>query len=185
MLLDLAQGDLLIAPPAIADPRFANTVLMVAQHETTSLAFCLNRPTQHRAQQLVNHLSLELDPNMVVYWGGPVSPQTVWLLHDHSWRMRHSREINQDWLLTSHGDMFSLLAQGHLPLRYWIMCGCSSWAPGQLAAEIQGDPPWSPNHSWLCLSEPDPHWLCQTVSTRLWTASMSLCARQTVSQWMT
>lgn len=185
MIVDLQQGDLLIAPPSIPDPRFAKTVLMVAHHETTSLAFCLNRPTQYRVNQLIKDWDLEIDPDITVYWGGPVNGQTVWMIHDHSWRMQHSLDIDDHWLMTSHVDMFKPLAQGHRPLRFWVICGCSSWAPGQLAAEIKGDPPWSKSHSWLTLQEPNPDWLENTPATDLWIAATDLCARQTVSQWMT
>jgi putative transcriptional regulator len=180
----ICAGDLLISPPGIRDPRFAKTVLMVAHHETTSLAFCLNRPTNYQVSQLIRDQGLGLDPDIAVYWGGPVNTQTVWMIHDPTWRMQHSIEITEDWLMTSHTEMFKPLAQGHRPLRYWVVCGCASWAPGQLDSEILGDPPWSKHHSWLTLSGPDPDWLTDTDSQDLWIASTDLCARRTVSQWM-
>lgn len=184
MIVGLQQGDLLIAPPGIKDPRFAKTVLMLVHLETTSLAFCLNRPTRHRCSELVKDMGIELDPDVVLNWGGPVTPSTVWMLHDPSWRMQHSIDITEQWLLTSHGDMFNPLAQGHRPQRYWCLFGCASWAPGQLESELLGVPPWKPEHSWLTLSDPDPEWLATTSSDDLWIASTELCAKQTTSQWM-
>lgn len=177
-------GDLLISPPAIRDPRFAKSVLMVAHHESTSLAFCLNRPTHHQVSSLVKDQDLILDPDIFIYWGGPVNVQTVWMIHDHSWRMQHSLEITDQWLMTSHTDMFKSLSRGHRPQRFWVVCGCASWARGQLDSEIIGDPPWSKHHSWLTLSDPDPEWLVDTDSNDLWIASTDLCARQAISQWM-
>ena len=55
--MDPKPGSLLIAPPAMADSRFARSVLLVTHNNSAgSFALCLNRPTKHTAKQLSEQL---------------------------------------------------------------------------------------------------------------------------------
>lgn len=179
----LSAGDLLISPPSMKDLRFDKAVLLLTNHSGSSMAFCLNKPTNHRLAEIIDCHLTDRD-NVELYWGGPVAPQTVWMLHDKSWSHPETIEINDEWSMTSHIDMFKNLNDQYRPNRYRIFFGCSTWAPGQLQNEIEGTPPWNPNHSWLILNDPDPEWLLTTPIDNLWTESAELCSKQAVDQWM-
>jgi putative AlgH/UPF0301 family transcriptional regulator len=75
--------DLLIAPPAIPDQRFRKAVIMLT-HDTQqgSFALCVNKPTNHTLQDILDDNDIDANLNFPLYWGGPVSQGTVWMLHD-------------------------------------------------------------------------------------------------------
>ena len=52
--------DLLIAPPTIPDPRFRKAVLMLTHdHNGGSFALCLNKPTEHTLQDILEETGIE------------------------------------------------------------------------------------------------------------------------------
>jgi putative transcriptional regulator len=183
-MMDIEVGDLLIAPPKITDSRFEKSVLLIAHHRETSLAFCLNKKTGHRLSDIVRELNLNLPQDIDLYWGGPVHTNTVWMIHDSSWQHDATVQINDEWFFTSHFSMFHQMADRDMPERFRIVFGCASWAPGQLEAELEGSPPWSKNHSWLVLEKPDPEWLLECDVNKLWIDSTDLCSKKAVAQWI-
>lgn len=177
-------GDLLIAPANMVDPRFRNTVLFLTHHhDEGSFALCINRPTGHTVQEILEGHSIEGEFDWPLYWGGPVNPGTVWMLHDTGWRNPHTIKINDDWSMTSHVSMFNQIRED-LPKRFRIFFGYASWAPEQLAKEFLGVSPWRRDHSWLTATNPDPDWLMDLDETELWSNSVELSAHQAVEQWL-
>lgn len=183
MIPELHAGDILISPPNMPDPRFKNTVLLLTHDsEDGSFALCVNRPTKHLVSELVPDLDLQLD--IPLYWGGPVSSQTVWMLHDRDWSVPNTLEVNEDWSMTSSLAMFHHLADNDRPKRFRIMYGYCSWAADQLQQELQGIRPWKRENSWLVAHGPDPEWLFDVEEDKLWPSAASLCANQAVASWM-
>jgi len=184
-MLELASGDLLVSPPTIVDSRFEKTVLLLTHNtEAGSLALCVNRPTEHKINDIIKELNLKLEDNFPLYWGGPVNPNTIWMLHSKDWQVESTLEVNEKWSLTSHASMFHHLADGDIPKRFRVCFGQSSWGPGQLRGELEGDPPWSKNHSWLVVKQPDAKWLMETPTKNLWIESTTICGEQTVESWL-
>lgn len=68
-------GHLLVATPALLDPNFRRTVILVLEHQDAGcLGIVLNRPTQTPLVDVVPQWQpLAADPG-VVFLGGPVSP---------------------------------------------------------------------------------------------------------------
>lgn len=182
---ELAGGDLIIAPPQIADPRFRRSVLMVTHdHGHGTFAICLNRPTDHPLSQILEPIDIKLDWDQELFWGGPVNAQTVWMLHDTGWRNQYTIPVNDHWSITSHVSMFEQLKSGDLPSRQRISFGFASWAPGQLLAELTGQHPWTHSHSWLILNRPDPDWLISVDPDDMWAQAMQQCGTQAVEHWL-
>jgi putative transcriptional regulator len=177
-------GDLLISPPRVSDRRFEKTVLLVAHHKDTSLAFCLNRRTNYMLSDIVKDIGIDVPQDIRLFWGGPVNSNTVWMIHDSSWVHQSTVPINEDWSYTSHYSMFNNLAERDMPKRFRIVYGCANWAPGTLEAEIEGIPPWSKNYSWLMVEKPDPDWLLECDTDKLWIDSTDLCSRKATAQWI-
>lgn len=182
VLLDV--GDLLIAPPAMTDRRFRETVMLLAHHDETSMAFCVNRCTDMTLPEVLAEVDIENVPEIPLYWGGPVCKNTLWMLHDSQWSSTNTVAINDNWSLTSHITMFQRLADGDFPERFRITMGCASWSEGQLEAELEGLPPWSNNSSWLIANDPDPDWLLECPVEELWRQSCQLSGQQAVSAWL-
>lgn len=184
--MDLNLGDLLIAPTTIPDSRFRDTVIMLCQHGPGgAMGLCLNKPSNHTLADLSQELEITLNPDTPIYWGGPVSPRTIWMLHSSEWSLdEHTVEINEEWSMTSNTRMFYHISDGDMPNRFRFMHGYAAWAADQLEAEVKGEHPWKPQHSWLIAQKPDPEWLFDMEENQLWAASASLCANQAVAQWM-
>ena len=185
MVCAVATGDLLVAPPSMPDPRFTNSVLLVTHHGSrASQALCLNKPSEYTLKEIVGPLKLDLDRDPTLYWGGPVSPNTVWMLHNPEWSTLGTVVINDEWSMTSHMQMFNKIAQNEWPERYRIMFGHSTWGPGQLHRELEGAEPWDPDASWLVVHRPDPEWVINLDVSHLWSSACGVCGQQAVSSWM-
>jgi putative transcriptional regulator len=177
----IKTGDLLIAPPNCLDHRFKNSVMLITRHSDHSMALCLNRPGEINLSRVLDRCDLFYDQDL--YWGGPMFLQTIWMLHDPNWIMVNTVEIDDKWNLTSNADMIDRMVKGDIPDRFRLFYGCATWAPGQLMMEINGEYPWSPEHSWLIAESPDPDWLISTNPDDLWSKSIELSSNQAVSAW--
>jgi putative transcriptional regulator len=177
--------DLLIAPPAIPDQRFRKAVIMLT-HDTQqgSFALCVNKPTDHTLQDILDDNNIEAYLNFPLYWGGPVSQGTVWMLHDSDWSIESTVQLNEQWSMTSNLEMFYCLADGDCPRHFRLMLGYCSWANRQLTAELRGMPPWNHNHSWLVAENPGAEWLFDSAVEDLWMETTQLSSNQAVDSWL-
>lgn len=180
------SGDLLIAPACMPDPRFYKSVMLLSHDNSQgSFALCLNRPLDRHIHEILDsQLGLNLNLNMNLYWGGPVNPQTIWMLHDSSWINQHTVPINDRWSMTSHISMFHNLADGNCPTYFRIFSGYAAWTTGQLELELEGRGVWRPESSWLIARDASPEWVLEQAETDLWTQAVELSAKQAVGQWM-
>jgi putative transcriptional regulator len=183
-MYDIRPGDMLVAPPNMKDDRFERSVLLVTHHQGSSLAFCLNKPSEHRLSKIVEGMDIDLQEDHILYWGGPVSNTTIWMLHDSNWSCDATLPINEQWSMTSHQSMFHNLADGDKPENFFIIYGHAGWGPGQLEGELSGEHPWSKDQSWLIVKQPDIDWVFSTEPDDLWNESTKLCGSQAVQEWL-
>lgn len=187
--MQIEGGDLLIAPAAMQDPRFHKSVILLTHHHKHgSYGLCMNRPTSYTVQDLLEEAELDLGAdfefNMPLYWGGPVQPNTIWMLHDPEWSTEHTVYINDHWSMTSHTSMFYHMADHDLPRYFRFFHGYSGWGPGQLDMEMQSEGPWEKHSSWLTVSQIDPHVILEHDETQLWTMTVELSAKQAMDHWL-
>ena len=180
--------DLLIAPPGIPDSRFKERVLMLTHHhDQGSFALCVNHELDYTLQDLMAKVDVDMDceVNFPLYWGGPVSSSTIWMLHSADWHLDDCTvNIDQDWSMTSNIEMFKLLAQQDFPRYFRIMCGYCSWNADQLNRELEGLPPWRKDHSWLVARNLGPEWLFEQPVENLWGSATTLSSHQAVDSWL-
>ena len=79
--MDSLQGQLLVASPALLDPNFRRTVVLVTEHTDEGAAgLVLNRPSPAAVAEVVPQLE-PLGPDGERVWlGGPVQPNAVLVL---------------------------------------------------------------------------------------------------------
>ena len=179
--------DLLIAPPNMPDSRFRNSVLMVTHNNPQgTFALCVNRPLGQGLQDISEGLDLELDyiPNIPLHWGGPMSPNSIWMLHSSEWVVQGTHMITSAWAMTSNKDMFYHMADGDYPQHFRLVMGYAGWAPGQLLGELEGAGPWSKNQSWLVAHNLGPEWLLDQDVDDLWGSVITLSSHQAVDSWL-
>jgi len=148
MSQSLAPG-LLIASPPLGDPNFDRTVVLLALHsEEGALGFVVNRTARLTLGELLEHAGYEgLSPDPSPVWiGGPVQPQSAWVLLDDSTVEAGDGviEIGSRLRVSSSRAHFDQIAEQlrkrrrgrSAPARRMVMLGYSGWAPEQLEGEI-------------------------------------------------
>ncbi len=81
--MDSVRGQLLIAGPALADPNFWRTVVLVVEHsDEGAFGLVLNRPSEKRVGEAVPQLEIDLMVALEdrLFVGGPVQPSAVIVL---------------------------------------------------------------------------------------------------------
>jgi putative transcriptional regulator len=185
MPISLRRGDLVVAPPAMRDARFTNAVIMITEHTTDgTMGLCLNRPLSHYLHEVVEIKDLDMPLDLPLYWGGPVGTHMLCMMHDSQWSMANTRPVNQHWSVTSHPAMFHRMAAGDKPTYFRTFVGYTGWASGQLAGELTGRPPWTHEHSWLVVNDPDLDLVYDTDEQDIWHRACRVCADQAVSSWL-
>jgi putative transcriptional regulator len=183
--MDLKPGTLLIAPPTMTDPRFQRSVLLLTQHsEAGSFALCLNKPTHLNLQEITKEMGLDVNLPFHLFWGGPVQPSSVWMLHSAEWECSHTMYINDEWKITSNESMFHHMADGDAPRHFRTVYGFCSWAPNQLDLEMAGTPPFSKSSSWVTAKSPSPEDIFQMEESNIWDYCTTLAGKQAVDNWM-
>lgn len=178
-------GDLLIAPPTMADPRFRNSVLLITQDgDQGTQGLCINKPAGHQLNDVISSLGIELPEDPVMFWGGPVGVNTVWMLHEATWSSENTMIINDQWSMTSSMNMFEEVAKGNSPKHFRVMIGLSTWAPGQLDSEMDGTGPFTIESSWLIAHAPGPDIMFTGAVRDMWHDCCELAGSQAVSHWL-
>lgn len=181
----LSAGDVIVAPPTMQDLRFRRSSLLLTYYDLDgALAICLNKPTSHTLEKISLEVGLDRPLNFPMYWGGPVNPGTIWMLHSTEWSIANTLNINNDWSLTSNEKMFWCAHEGDLPRYFRFFHGFCSWQPEQLDRELQGVPPWSHKSSWLTLDQPNAEMLLETPVDEIWQQCIELSGQQAVSNWL-
>jgi putative transcriptional regulator len=137
-------GNLLIAMPAMGDPRFARTVIYMCVHnEDGAMGLVINRLIESlNFSDLLAQLGIDSGDAAQatrVHFGGPVETGRGFVLHSADYLQESSLKINNDFALTATMDVLRDIAGGSGPRRSLLALGYAGWGPGQLDAEIQAN----------------------------------------------
>jgi putative transcriptional regulator len=133
----LAPG-LLVAMPQLMDPNFQRAVILVIHHdETGSFGVVLNRSTEITAPALCSTLEIEWrgDPGWEINWGGPVQPQTGWVLFGSEEPSENASQIQPGLCFAGSLDVLRGIASDP-PGKIRVLLGYAGWGPGQLESEL-------------------------------------------------
>ena len=163
--LHLIPG-VLVATPSLLDPNFHHTVILMLQHdEEGSLGLVLNRPTKHPCAEVARSLDIEwgLDENHFISVGGPVEPQSLWMVHPNHWLFEESIQIGSGLAVSrSESALRDMCMAREERLRMFI--GYAGWGPGQLEQEIK-------DGSWI-ITEATNTLIFQTADAEVWDLSL-------------
>jgi putative transcriptional regulator len=130
------EGQLLIASPAMSDPNFARTVVAIANHdEDGALGIVLNRPSETEVVEAVPELDGVVDPDEVVFVGGPVQPASIVVLAEFENPAEAAYLVVGSIGLVS--DRTGLDQLDTATARRRVFAGYTGWGPGQLEAELE------------------------------------------------
>lgn len=139
---DFLTGQLLIAMPAMEDPRFTHSVIYLCAHTAEgAMGLVLNRPLQRpKFDDLLRQLEVAPVPparRIRLCAGGPMDNARGFVLHTTDWTGEGSLRVNDTLALTASLDVLKAIAEGHGPREGLLALGYAGWGPGQLDAEIQ------------------------------------------------
>ena len=96
LMSSLAPG-FLVAAPILRDPNFAGTVVLMVEHsEQGALGFVVNRVASAGLRKVLGQLGIGDTPvkhEVPVMVGGPVSPQTGWIVFEAQDRKPEDRKM--------------------------------------------------------------------------------------------
>lgn len=134
--MESVRGQLLVAGPALLDPNFWRTVVLIVEHsEEGALGLVLNRPSETNVGEAVPQLGELLDPGERLFIGGPVQPSAVIVLAQF--------EDPTDAALLAFDDV-GVLGTGSTPEEPTAgvragraFLGHAGWGAGQLDGELE------------------------------------------------
>ena len=134
--METLRGKLLIASPAIVDPNFRQTVVLLAEHtDEGAMGVVLNREGSATVGEAVPDLAYLADADDVVHVGGPVSANAVTVLADFADPGLAALLVDDSvgFVPASVEDEDGLAAAVR---RSRVFAGHAGWGPGQLEAEM-------------------------------------------------
>lgn len=136
------SGQILIAMPAMGDPRFAQAVIYLCDHSAKgAMGIVVNRPLENPSfEDLLRQLNIEPLPparNIRLCSGGPVDNSRGFVLHSADWTGEGSLRVDDSFALTASLDILKAIAGGGGPKQGVLALGYAGWGPGQLDAEMQ------------------------------------------------
>jgi putative transcriptional regulator len=149
-------GKLLIAMPAMGDPRFDRAVIFVCSHdEGGAMGLVINHALPNiQFGDLVKQLKIESDikvnfnkMKLPVMYGGPVESARGFLLHSGDFSRDETMQVNSLYGVTGTLDALKDIARGNGPENLMFILGYAGWEAGQLESEIM-------QNVWL-IAEPD------------------------------
>jgi putative transcriptional regulator len=143
-------GQLLIAMPSMADPRFQQSVIYVCAHTPEgAMGLVLNRPiVKPTFDDLLKQLQVAPVPpvrEIKLCAGGPVENARGFVLHTSDWTGEGSLKVDDSTALTASLDVLKVIAEGGGPRECILALGYAGWGPGQLDLELQ-------QNAWLSVS---------------------------------
>lgn len=147
-------GSLLLAHPAMKDPNFRRSVVLMSAHSSEgAMGVVMNRPVGKRLGELNGEFALGPLAAVPLFTGGPVHPEQLllvaWQDRDDGFQLHFGIEPDKAG---------QLLSEGGTQLRAYL--GYSGWSGGQLENELK-------HNTWVVADIP-ADLLVQPHDNRLW-----------------
>lgn len=147
---DWLTGQLLVAMPGMADPRFTHAVIYVCSHGPTgAMGLVVNRLFgEADFSMLLEQLNIEpsIDaPEISVQFGGPVEIGRGFVLHSGEYLREGTTRVDDAMSVTATIEVVEDIAAGKGPERALMALGYTGWGAGQLEDEMK-------NNGWLTVA---------------------------------
>lgn len=132
-----SKGKLLIAEPSILNDRsFNRSVILLSEHnDEGSIGFIINKPLSYT----LNDLIPEIESDLVIYNGGPVSQENLYFIHRVPELIPDSLEIGNGIYWGGNFEAVQNLLQDNIltkdDIRFFL--GYSGWSKDQLMDELK------------------------------------------------
>ncbi len=135
-------GQMLVAAERMRDPRFAETVIYIVEHNRDgAFGLIVNRPyAEGPISSLLDNFGLQHDDvfgNITVHYGGPVDTSLAFILHSTEYIIEGTLVIDGLVAFTSKPEVLRDIGIGKGPRRSLLAFGYSGWNSGQLEGEVR------------------------------------------------
>lgn len=164
-MIEISQGDILIAQPFMDDSNFKRTVIALCDYsrDEGSVGFILNSPLGMNICDLIRDFPEFEGP---VFFGGPVANDTIHYIHDCGDILEESMLIKPGLYWGGNFNKLKFLIRAELikPHNIRFFIGYSGWSPGQIEEELNAG-------SWI-VSNLDRNYIFKIESNKLWATSL-------------
>src|SRR4051794_19980301 len=163
----------LLSMPQLLDPNFNRTVVLLCKHsEEGAFGLVVNRPLVtegpvvvevRAAADAVGRKTEVSEHELQVWVGGPVEPQSSWILDGDDSDLAEERRgvrVAEGLYLSTSPDLLHRILGPAPPPRTRLIVGFSGWGPGQLEQELA-------ESAWL-ISDIDHEVLFATPADQMW-----------------
>jgi putative transcriptional regulator len=133
------ESILLVADPALLDPNFRETVVLVTRYRGFAgpLGVVINRPTRVPLSQALPDITSLATLDDKVYFGGPVARQALFYVFRADKPPDDAIEVADGVYLDWGAERLKELLSRDKPMEgLRIYAGHAAWSPGQLEAEV-------------------------------------------------
>jgi len=135
-------GQLLIATPTMADPRFHQSVILMVKHDSDgALGIIINHLAAERPLATVlRAVGADADGvsgTIQIFIGGPVQPEVGFVVHSPDYHRPETLVIDDHVAMTSNREILRDIATKHGPKQSLIAFGYAGWSAGQLDNELE------------------------------------------------
>jgi len=164
-------GQLLIASPTIADPRFERTVILMVQHDRNgALGIIVNLPMEERPLASLLEMLGEKSPKVAgkvrIFAGGPVQPAMGFVVHSADYHLPGTIDIDGRVAMTSSREILLDIGNDRGPKKSLVAFGYAGWGPGQLEGELG-------RRAWFT-APAEPKLIFDEDRAKVWDAAFSL-----------
>lgn len=167
--MDLS-GKLILAMPAMADPRFERAVILICAHsDEGAMGLIVNKPVPDFSfTELLGQLKIarhDTGRDIRVHFGGPVERGRGFVLHSSDYVSGSATtQVRGGYGMTATLDVLEALAQGQGPKQALLALGYAGWGAGQLESEIA-------RNDWL-VADPAEELIFSAKDSGKWTGAL-------------
>ena len=151
----------LIAMPAMTDPNFARTVMLLCEHnEQGAMGLVINRPIDLQLLDVFSEVGIDADHahdrETTVYFGGPVQTNRGFVVHEPAGHWDSTLRLGESLGITTSRDVLQAIAEQRGPDRYLVTLGYAGWSPGNWNARLWRTPGCTARPTAPSFSRPRP-----------------------------
>ena len=173
----IAPGKILVALPNLESSLFSKSVILITEHhDSGTVGFILNKPSQHNIKAQLQERGLEWATNDVLYQGGPLNTSSLVMIHTDDFSSQNTMYLPGGIAVSSDELMIEKILMDNRPNAFRLVTGICSWAPGQIAQEIQK------HKSWLTAT-PNDVTIFNSTGLKQWRKALNVVASETTAQY--
>ncbi len=136
---DIAVGKFLVAHRKLADPNFAESVVLIVHRDKTgTIGLIINQRTRLTLAKIFEDVKGAAGQTDSMYFGGPVEPRGVMALIRTSDAPANSEHVFGDiYLMSRKTQLDKTIATQPDPKHFRAFMGYSGWGIGQLETEMK------------------------------------------------